>query len=68
LADAYFRKGSFAEALEAALKVSAAGQQDDAFLSLLGDIQAHLGETARAAEIFRMQFGEIPTRISITCP
>jgi tetratricopeptide (TPR) repeat protein len=53
LADAYFRKGSFAEALEAALKVSAAGQQDDAFLSLLGDIQAHLGETARAAEIFQ---------------
>jgi len=53
LADAYFRKGSFVEALEAAQKVSAAGQQDDTFLSLLGDIQAHLGETARAAEIFQ---------------
>jgi len=53
LADAYFRKGSFAEAVEAAEKVSAAGQQDDTFLSLLGDIQAHLGETARAAEIFQ---------------
>jgi len=52
LADACFRKGSFAEALEAAEKVSATGQQDDTFLSLLGDIQAHLGETARAAEIF----------------
>jgi tetratricopeptide (TPR) repeat protein len=53
LADACFRKGSFAEALEAAEKVSPAGQQDDTFLSLLGDIQAHLGETARAAEIFQ---------------
>lgn len=53
LANAYFRKGSFAEALDAAQKVSAAGQQDDTFLSLLGDIQAHLGESARAAEIFR---------------
>jgi tetratricopeptide (TPR) repeat protein len=53
LADAYFRKGLYAEALEAALKVSAPGQQDAAFLSLLGDIYAHLGETARAEEIFR---------------
>jgi len=53
LADAYFRKGSFAEALQAAEKVSPAGQQDDTFLSLLGDIQAHLGATARAAEIFQ---------------
>jgi tetratricopeptide (TPR) repeat protein len=52
LADAYFRKGSYAEALDAAEKVSATGQQDDTFLSLLGDIQVHLGETARAAEIF----------------
>ena len=53
LADAYFRKGLSAEALEAALKVSAAGRQDDAYLSLLGDIQTHLGEMAKAAEIFR---------------
>jgi tetratricopeptide (TPR) repeat protein len=53
LADAYFRKGSYAEALEAAQKVSETGQQDDTFLSLLGDIEAHLGETARAAEIFQ---------------
>jgi len=53
LADAYFRKGWYAEALDAAQKVSTAGQQDDTFLSLLGDIEARLGETARAAEIFR---------------
>jgi tetratricopeptide (TPR) repeat protein len=53
LADAFFRKGLYAEALEAARRISEPGQQDDTFLSLLGDIQAHLGDTARAAEIFR---------------
>ena len=52
LADAYFRKGDYAQALATANQVSAQGQQDDAFLSLLGDIQAHLGDTARAAQIF----------------
>src|ERR1700730_6115150 len=53
LTDAYFRKGLYAEALEAARQMSAQGQQDDAFLALLGDIHANLGDTARAAEIFR---------------
>ena len=53
LANAYFRKGKYADALDAAQKVSGAGQQDDAFLALLGDIEAHVGETAKAAEIFR---------------
>jgi tetratricopeptide (TPR) repeat protein len=53
LADAYFRKGLFREALEVAQQVSAAGQQDDAFLALLGDIRGHLGDAAKAAEIFR---------------
>ncbi len=53
LADAYFRKGRYAEALQTSAQVSAAGQQDDAFLALLGDIQVHLGDTARAEEIFR---------------
>jgi tetratricopeptide (TPR) repeat protein len=53
LADAYFRKGLFREALDAAQHVSVAGQQDDAYLALLGDIQAHLGDAARATEIFR---------------
>ena len=53
LADAYFRKGLYSQALEAAAQVSVAGQQDDAYLALLGDIQAHLGDTARATEIFR---------------
>lgn len=53
LADAYFRKGMYREALERAQQVSADGQRDDAYLSLLGDIYAHLGDTQRATEIFR---------------
>ena len=53
LADAYFRKGMYPQALEVAQQVSANGQQDDAFLSLLGDIQAHLGQPAEASEIYR---------------
>ncbi len=60
LADAYFRKGSYAEALDAAQKVSPAGQQDDAFLALLGDIEAHVGETAKAMEIFRNAISRNP--------
>jgi tetratricopeptide (TPR) repeat protein len=36
-----------------ARQVSPAGQNDDAFLNLLGDIYAHSGDTANAAEIFR---------------
>jgi tetratricopeptide (TPR) repeat protein len=53
LADAYFRKGMYREALDTAKQVSADGQKDDAYLSLLGDIYAHLGDTKRATEIFR---------------
>jgi tetratricopeptide (TPR) repeat protein len=53
LANAYFRKGKYGDALDAAQKVSAAGAQDDAFLALLGDIEAHVGETGKATEIFR---------------
>src|SRR5262249_35796043 len=53
LVDAYFRKGAYREALAVANQVSQKGQQDDAFLSLLGDVQAHLGNNALAADIFR---------------
>ena len=53
LADAYFRKGAYAQALAATKQVSVQGQQDGAFLALLGDIYAHLGDTTRASEIFR---------------
>lgn len=53
LADAYFRKGQFQQALDAALSVSTAGQKDDAYMALLGDIYSHLGNSTKAAEIFR---------------
>jgi len=52
IADAYFRKGRYAEALDAAGKVSEQGRKDDAYLALLGDIYAHMGDTARAAEVY----------------
>jgi tetratricopeptide (TPR) repeat protein len=60
LVDAYFRKGLYTQALEAAGQVSVAGQQDDAFLALLGDIHAHLGDAARASEIFRSAISRNP--------
>jgi tetratricopeptide (TPR) repeat protein len=53
LADAYFRKGLYQPALEAANQISQNGRQDDTYLALLGDIYAHLGDAARATEIFR---------------
>jgi tetratricopeptide (TPR) repeat protein len=53
LADAYFRKRLYPQALDAAGQVSEQGRKDNAYLALLGDIYVHLGDTARAAEIFR---------------
>ena len=53
LAGAYFRKGVYTQAREVAGQISAQGQKDDAVLSLLGDIHAHLGETAQATAIFQ---------------
>lgn len=53
LANAYFRKGMYSEALQTVRTISASGQQDDTCLSLLGDIYAHLGDAAKSMEIFR---------------
>jgi len=53
LADAFFRARRYPEALDAAMQVSAEGQKDDAYLALLGDIYAHVGDAARASEIYR---------------
>ena len=53
LADAYFRKGSYSEALQSIQTISPAGQKDDTCLSLLGDVYAHLGESAKSIAIFR---------------
>ena len=53
LANAYFRKRLYPQALDAAGQVSEDGRKDEAYLALLGDIYAHLGDTARATEILR---------------
>jgi tetratricopeptide (TPR) repeat protein len=53
LADAYFRKGLYRQALDVAQQVSEPGRKDDAYLSLLADIYGHLGETGRAEELYR---------------
>lgn len=60
LADAYFRKGDYNDALDVAQEVSAKGQQDDTYLSLLGDIYSHLGDSAKALEIFRDAINRSP--------
>lgn len=53
LADAYFRKADYSKALAIAGEISEAGRRDDAYLTLMGDILAHVGDTDRAAGIFR---------------
>jgi tetratricopeptide (TPR) repeat protein len=53
LANAYFRKRLYPEALDTAGKVSPEGQKDDAYLALLGDIYAHSGDTERATGILQ---------------
>jgi tetratricopeptide (TPR) repeat protein len=60
LANAYFRKGRYPDALDSAMHVSAEGRKDDSYLALLGDIYAHMGDTARAAEIFRSAINRNP--------
>jgi tetratricopeptide (TPR) repeat protein len=52
LADAYFQSHDYRRALEAIQQVSVQGQDDDAVLALLGDIQAHLGNTTEAIHSF----------------
>ncbi len=53
LANVLFRKGLYSQALDAAMGASDQEQKDDAYLTLLADIYAHLGETARAGELDR---------------
>jgi tetratricopeptide (TPR) repeat protein len=53
LADAYFHKGRYSEALDAAMQVSEQGRKDESYLALLGDIYVHRGDNARAEEIYR---------------
>jgi len=60
LADAYFRKGMYSEALQTVQTISATGQQDDTCLALIGDIYAHLGENQKSAGIFQDAIGRNP--------
>jgi len=53
LANAYFRKREYAQALEIAQQVSPDEQKDDAYMLLLGDIYAHLGNAEPARKIFQ---------------
>lgn len=60
LANAYFRRGLYAQALDSTNQISEDGRKDEAYLALLGDIYAHLGDTARAEEIFRSAIARNP--------
>jgi tetratricopeptide (TPR) repeat protein len=53
LADACFRKGLYQQALESMQRISEPGRADNAYLALLGDIYAHLGDLSHAEEIYR---------------
>ncbi len=52
LANVYFKKRMYPQALETAQQISAAGRNDEACLALLGDIYAHMGNTVQATQIF----------------
>ena len=60
LANAYFHKGLYKDALDAAMQVSPQGQKDDSYLALLGDIYARQGDTVRAEEIYRSAIARNP--------
>jgi Flp pilus assembly protein TadD len=52
LANTYFQMGDYAHALAAIEQVSPSARNDLSILTLLGDIDAHLGRTKEAIEIF----------------
>ena len=60
LADALFRKGDYAAALDQCQSVSPQERSDDAYLALLADISAHLGQISRAEEIDRSAIARSP--------
>jgi tetratricopeptide (TPR) repeat protein len=53
LADTYFRAHHYQEALDTALQVSPDGRKDEAWLALLADTYAHLGQVVRASAMYR---------------
>jgi tetratricopeptide (TPR) repeat protein len=60
LANAYFHKGLYSDALDTAMQVSEQGRKDDSYLALLGDIYAHQGDSARAKEIYHSAINRNP--------
>ncbi len=53
LATAHFRKGDYLSARTAAEAISDTGRKDDSYASLVADIDAHLGKTAEAEDLYR---------------
>ena len=62
LADAYFRKRDYADALAAAQQVSAQGEKDTSYLALRADILAHLGQFDEAAKLLGQEIAANPDR------
>ena len=60
LADAYFRKRDYADALAAAQRVSPQGQKETNYLALLADILAHLGQADEAVKLWDQQIAANP--------
>jgi tetratricopeptide (TPR) repeat protein len=58
LANAYFRKREYSKALEIAQQVST--EKDDAYMALLGDIYAHMGNAEPAQHIFQDEITRNP--------
>lgn len=60
LANAYFQAHAYPQALEVMQQVGEQAQQEDAYLGLLGDVDAHLGRTAEAEKIFEKAIEKNP--------
>jgi len=60
LANAYFRKREYSHALDVAQNVSPDEHKDDAYLALLGDIYAHMGNAEPAQKIFEDEIARNP--------
>jgi len=60
LANAHFQMRRYPEALDSLQKISSQGQSDNAYLALLGDIYAHLGNSAAAAQAFQSSIDRNP--------
>ncbi len=60
LANAYFHKHSYDQALEVAAKISDEGKKDNAYQALLGDLDAHAGSYDAAHAIFQQSIARSP--------